>query len=142
MFCFANTAGQFSGKVIYKPKFLWVWRLVLRDSPVTRDTVRVHVFLDMATPLGTGTGYGYGSHVEKHMPTRNIAIDNIPPGYIIYGIASDWSRSQTYHKSRDTKGHTHKLGHGCAICYPATRVTPSSRHTRETKTSSWCGLSN
>ncbi len=56
-----------------------MWHLVLRDSPVTRDTARVHVFLDMATPLGTGTGYVYGNHVEKHMHTRSIAIDNIPP---------------------------------------------------------------
>ncbi len=37
-----------------------MWPLVSRDSPVTRDTARVHVFLDIASypylyPLGTGT---------------------------------------------------------------------------------------
>ncbi len=56
-FCFASTAGQFSGKVIYKCKFVGV-ALVSRDSlvprltgtkRVTRDTALVHVFLDMAT---------------------------------------------------------------------------------------------
>ncbi len=61
MFCFASTAGQFSGKVIYKCKFVGV-ALVSRDSliprltgtrRVTRDTALVHVFLNMATRTRT-----------------------------------------------------------------------------------------
>ncbi len=61
MFCFASTAGQFSGKVIYKCKFVGV-ALVSRDSlvprltgtnRVRRDTALVHVFLNMATRTRT-----------------------------------------------------------------------------------------
>ncbi len=64
MFCFASTAGQFSGKVIYKCKFIGV-ALVSRDSLVpiltgtkfetshARDTALVHVFLSMATRTRT-----------------------------------------------------------------------------------------